>query len=137
VWRVRPAGRLAAILVVMAWASLVAGVSAGGAATGIVLALWSGLLVVGLAAWRWAFVPYVALTASAVVVQNRVSRLQVAYRDIESVRAGYRGLMITRAGARPVVAWAVQKSNIASWSHKRTRADEVAELIISRSGLTT
>jgi hypothetical protein len=61
-------------------------------------------------------------------------RVDVPYRDIALVGVSYAGLTIRRgSGGRLVVAWAVQKSNIARWLHRRTRADEVADVIRARA----
>jgi len=65
-------------------------------------------------------------------VRNPLSTTRVASADILDCTPGYSGLAIsTRSGT--VVAWAVQKSNLASWLHESTRADDVATFIKSRA----
>jgi hypothetical protein len=45
------------------------------------------------------------------------------------VRPGYHGLEITTRQGDVAVAWAVQKSNLARWLKRRTRADDVAAVL--------
>ena len=75
-----------------------------------------------------------ALTAddAGVTVRNPFSTKRVGYGEIMRCITGYYGITIrTRSGA--VVAWAVQKSNLTTWLHRRTRADEVARVIEQRA----
>ena len=39
--------------------------------------------------------------------------------------------MITLANRTGTTAWAVQKSNLSSWLHMHTRADDIAETILA------
>lgn len=132
IWRVTPRGRAAAVVVAVAVVALAVGVTAGGSSVGVVVILWLAAVFVGLGAWRWAFVPYVAMNATGLDVQNFLGRAQISYDDIDAVGVSYAGLTIVRRSGRPVVAWAVQKSNLAIWFHRRTRADEVADAIRAR-----
>jgi ABC-type transport system involved in cytochrome bd biosynthesis fused ATPase/permease subunit len=117
----------------MGWVALTVGVAMGGGVGGGAVALLSAaavIIVIGV--WRWAFVPYVALTDQGVEVQNRLLRASVPYSDISEVRGGYYGLTIVTKRDEIVTAWAVQKSNWARWTKKQTRADAVRAAIMAR-----
>jgi hypothetical protein len=124
-------GRVAAVVVVLIWIGLAVGVTAGyGAALAAVLC---PIVIVALfGAWRLAFVPYVSVSASGVIVQNPIGRSTVPYSAIAEVGTGYTGLVLRLKNGRAVLCWAVQKSNAAKWSQSRSRADEVADAIRAR-----
>jgi hypothetical protein len=132
VWLVPPGSRTAAGVVTVGWCVLAAGVTLTGGAAGDDVLLWVIAVLIAVVAWRWSFVPYVALTEDAVVVQNMFTRTEVHYADIEAVMVSYSGVTIRRAGGRPVVPWAVQKSGRATLMHKESRADELAAAIRER-----
>jgi hypothetical protein len=50
------------------------------------------------------------------------------------VRPGYHGLEFTTREHEVVIAWAVQKSNVAGWPKRRTRADDVADFLQQSTG---
>lgn len=131
-WRVRLAGRVSGVVVVLGWVALSALITVG-STVGFAVLLWCTVAVIALGFWRWAFVPYVALTADGVVVQNALRRVTVAWSDISRVYPGSAGLAIYRRSGGAVIAWAVQKSNAKIWLHKRSRADFVAETIMARA----
>jgi hypothetical protein len=79
-----------------------------------------------------AFRPHITVTSTGLVVQSPIQRANMKFADILWVRPGYYGLLIRTRDGRVVSAWAVQKSNAARWAKKRTRADDVADAIISR-----
>jgi hypothetical protein len=132
VWLVPSGSRTAATVVTVGWCVLAAGVTLSGGAAGDDLLLWVVAVVIAVIAWRWSFVPYVALTPDAVIVQNMFSRTEVPYTDVESIAVSYSGVTIRRASGRPVVPWAVQKSGRATLMHKESRADELAVAIRDR-----
>jgi hypothetical protein len=132
VWLVPSGSRTAATVVTVGWCVLAAGVTLSGGAAGDDLLLWVIAVAIAVIAWRWSFVPYVALTQDAVIVQNMFNRVEVPYTDIESVAVSYSGVTIRRAEGRPVVPWAVQKSGRATLMHKESRADELAAAIRDR-----
>lgn len=134
IWRVSTAGRVAGVVLVVGWLALALGITLGGGAPGGAVALiwWSGLLLVPWV-WRWAFVPYVALKADGVFIQNRITSKFVPYPEITRVSGGYYGLTLRTSRGDVVIAWAVQKSNLARWLHRQTRADEVAQAIVARA----
>jgi hypothetical protein len=134
VWRVRPAGRGAAVCVVILWLGLDVGVTVGlGLGAGAVM-IWAALVLVAVLAWRLAFVPYISVSSSCIVVQNPFRRVTVRYAEIGQVQGGYYGLVLRLKNGGAITAWAVQKSNAARWLRKRTRADEIAEAISSHIG---
>jgi hypothetical protein len=93
--------------------------------------LMIGAFPVGL--WLGALRPFVRAEDEGLIVRNPISTRHIHYGDIVLCRPGYSGLeIITRNGR--VTAWAVQKSNLASWLHTRTRADEVAAFIDQHRG---
>jgi hypothetical protein len=57
--------------------------------------------------------------------------VRIPLEAVVDVSAGYYGLTITLASGTRVSAWAVQKSNLASWFNRHTRADDVAEAILA------
>ena len=95
IWRVSPTGKGGAIGVAMIWLVLVVAISAGkNTSIGVIALLSVALLVVSVGVWLWAFRPYVALTADAVVVQNRITKQTVPYESIVDVQPGYYGLRL-------------------------------------------
>jgi hypothetical protein len=102
---------------------------------GVPIALWCVFIALGLGTWRWAFVPRITLTPTAVEAVNRVTSVRVPYAEIATARVGYNGItMTTHAGTR-VSAWAVQKSSIARWARKRTYGDDVVAAILARAAV--
>jgi hypothetical protein len=102
--------------------------------------LWVILPLAVLVARQWAFVPYVALTADEVVIQNRFDRRLIPYAQIVDVKPGYGGVLFTtKDDDMGVVAWAVQKSNLKKWQHEHTRADDLVDAVkarmVNQSGL--
>lgn len=95
VWRVRLMGRIAAVGLLCLWVAMTLGITIGADTTSAALAImWVTTIGIGLAAWRWAYVPYIALEPDEVTVQNRLLRYSIPYRDISSVRAGYGGITL-------------------------------------------
>jgi hypothetical protein len=129
-WRVRPAGRGGAVFVVALWVGVATLVTTG-YSLGVAVVVWVPLVVIVPAAWRMAFVPYVAVTSSHVVVQGILIRRTIEYNNIREVRGGYYGLTFVLKDGGFLTAWAVQKSNIARWTGSRARADEVSDEIMA------
>jgi hypothetical protein len=127
IWKVSPLGRygvpaLIPLLAAVTW--LVWG--------NVFLSLLASLGA--LVSWlRFAFRPAVILTDTDVIVRNPNGSQTVSLRDVAKVEPGYGGLTITTSAGHRVVAWAVQKSNLAKWTGRHTRADEVAASIMSAS----
>lgn len=72
--------------------------------------------------------PYISASLSALVIQNPFTHREVAWEDVVDIAATYHGLEIV-THHETVTAWAVQKSNIAQWLSRRTRADEIGEIL--------
>lgn len=105
-----------------------------GLANGDGLDLLPGLAIfpiAGVLAWRMAVSSWLRLTSTEVIVRNPVGVVRIPLREITVVIAGYGGITIMRADRTRVGAWAVQKTNLASWLHWHTRADDVAETILT------
>lgn len=73
--------------------------------------------------------PAVILTHDELVMRNPFSTDRIPLREVVVLDPGYSGLSVMTAGKGAYVAWAVQKSNIAYWAGRHTRADHVAEEI--------
>ena len=68
--------------------------------------------------------------AEGLLVVNGVGSHRIPWGDILSASPGYFGITLVRRDGTSVTAWAVQKSNLATWGGRRTRADDVAETIL-------
>jgi hypothetical protein len=132
VWRVRPAARVGAVILVTAMLAVAVGVSVGGEAASVQLVLWAVVVLLSLGVWRWSFAPYIELTLSEVVIQNPLVRRTVGYSEVDEVRSGIGGLEVKRRAGKPIAVWAVQKSTWARPSRRSARIDEVAEAIRDR-----
>jgi hypothetical protein len=133
VWRVSPSGRIAAVAVAAMWLAVAAGFTAAGVSAGALIIVWLSAAVIAIGAWRWAFAPYVALQPDCLVVQNRLVRTSVRYKDIVEIRPGYSGVFMRQRDGDTVTAWAVQKSNVRRWQGAtNTRADELVHAIQAR-----
>jgi hypothetical protein len=53
------------------------------------------------------------------------------------VSPGPMGLQVQTAKEGSVLIWAIQKSKVAEWLHKDTRADQVAAAIMERVALAS
>jgi hypothetical protein len=124
VWKVSPLGRIGSVLA--AAVAVAALFVARGPAFGVV-----ALLVLGVGVWRFAFWPAVILRADEVEVRNPWGTRRVPLSDVAGTGGAYAGLSIERHSGGPVNAWAVQKSNLAKWTGKATRADEAAAAILA------
>jgi hypothetical protein len=122
VWKVSLLGRVGALVAVLVAAVVwywIAGPMVGILVAGFGLALWF------VAVLR----PFVGLSDTELVVRNPRETRSVELSDIDNVSAGYGGLTVTTTIGPPLVIWAVQKSNLAKWTGRKTRADEVAAAI--------
>lgn len=124
-WRVSALGRVGVLALIplpmavawLLWDSVPVSLFAGLGA----LAAW----------WRFSLYPAVILTETELIVRNPYGQRRVALPDVVDAAPGYGGLTVTTSTGEHVVAWAVQKSNLATWTGRRTRADEVAEAIVA------
>ncbi|GAA1844969.1 PH domain-containing protein [Asanoa iriomotensis] len=131
-WRVSPAGRVAGIVFIAFGAWVVVRALLAVARDGLELSLGYALvfgLAVGLAPMLLALRPAVTLTDTEVEVRNPLRTRRLPLGEVVDAKTGYGGLRIETRDGRAVSAWAVQKSNLASWSGRHTRADEVADAI--------
>ena len=123
VWRVSTVGRVVSFLVPVGFG--VFGGAAAGGFTGVIFPFLVGLMLWWLSTIR----PALTLTGEEVIVRNPVRTTRVPLADIADARPGRRGVTIRTCDDREVAAWAVQKSTLARWSGRDTRADQVAEAI--------
>lgn len=128
-WRPHPIGRTAAWVYIAVFAiAVVAGtiiVIVDGQPGLLVVAVVGGhpmLLLSVLGALR----PYVRADEGGLHVQNPIRRLELSWAEITEVLPGYHGLEITTRDGEMEIAWAVQKSNLAGWLKRPTRADDAA-----------
>jgi len=122
---VRIAGGLStAMLVAVAIASLVE----VWAPVGLLLTA----LLLGIAAyvWRVLVTPYIALTATHVVVQNEMRQIRVPRQEVETIEPGPEGLRVVGRDI-DVLAIAVCKSDLPSWARARGRADRIAAELLT------
>ncbi len=131
-WRTKPSSRALATVFIL-------GVC-GGIAVDLVLISrsepwWTGATLVGIAAgalWCLAYRPRLTLTATTIEVQNPLRSRSYALCGFSGASPGYAGIELERRDGEKVTAWAVQKSNIAGWLRRRTRADLVTDTIETR-----
>jgi hypothetical protein len=123
---------VALAFVVFALASTTAVATVAGFAS-----IWLLCILVMLAVWRWYLVPYVALTADALVVQGVFAFKTVHYRAIRDARPCHYGVRIETTNQGAFVAWAVQRSTFGEWSHRPSAADEVIAEIRERVQATS
>lgn len=127
-WRVSLVGRAFGIFVLV-----LAGIVASAiVVSGLDLAskIVSVVLIGGFAAVAYtsALRPSITLTNSELVIRNKFRTYRIDLNTIVRVDAGYHGVGVqTRHGQ--VHGWAVQKSNLARWLGRETRADLVVEAI--------
>ena len=137
-WRVRPAGRIFCLIGIVVLIPLSFRVVAWGFANdreggGMVL---GGLLAMyALFLWRFGIHPRLRMFPDGLEIRNGLSTRFVTWRQIERCIPGYGGLWLMLNDGQRQRIWAIQKSNLMTWTNRRTRADEVAELIELRAQL--
>jgi hypothetical protein len=85
-------------------------------------------------AWRGALHPYVRADDVLLTIRNPLATHRVSFAEIEGATPGYNGVTVHRRDGTAVTAWAVQKSNLAAWRDKHTRADELCDYVNARTG---
>lgn len=105
--------------------------------TGLMLGLGVAVLLAGLPA-------FVALRAirrlrivddgTDLVLVSLMSVRRIPWSDVVGATPGYAGITVLLRSGDTALSGAVQKSNIAAWLHRSTRADEVADYIGQRAG---
>ena len=128
-WRVSLVGRVFGIVVLV-----LAGIVASAiVVSGLDLAskVVSVVLLGGLAALAYvnALRPSITLTSSELVIRNKLRTYRIDLNTIVRVDAGYYGIGVQTRHGQVVHGWAVQKSNLARWLGRHTRADLVVEAI--------
>jgi hypothetical protein len=137
VWRVEASARYLAVGVALFFVLVAAFLTVIGINLLGAVFLWVLAIAVMLGIWRWFLVPYVALDAEHLEVQGVLSLRSVGYGSIDSVRPGSMGLQVQTNKEGAILIWAIQKSKVAEWLHKDTRADEVAAAIMDRVALAS
>jgi hypothetical protein len=62
-------------------------------------------------------------------VQNPIVSFSLARDATTQVLPGFYGLEIATRDGDLAIAWAVQRSNLTRWLKRRTRADDVADVL--------
>jgi hypothetical protein len=137
VWRVEESVRRLAVYVALLFVFVAALLTAIGINVDGAIILWVMAIAVMVGMWRWYLVPYVALNAENLEVQGVLSLRSVGYGSINDVSPGPMGLQVQTAKEGSVLIWAIQKSKVAEWLHKDTRADQVAAAIMERVALAS
>ena len=88
------------------------------------------LLLVAAGLWRCGLYPRVVLTPTELTIQNPLRTHRVPLSQIVAAAGDWSGVVVTTAGGREVAAWAIQKSNLAKWRNRPTRADKAADAIM-------
>jgi hypothetical protein len=84
-------------------------------------------------AWRGALHPFVRADDTELTVRNPLGTHRLPWKEVEGATPGYSGVTVYRRNGAPVTAWAVQKSNLAAWRNKQTRADALCDYVNSRT----
>ncbi len=137
VWRVEEPVRRLAVIVSLFLVFVATFLTAIGSVFPGVAVLWMMTIGAMVCMWRWALVPYVALTADHLEVQGVFTQHSVAYGSIRRVIPGSVGLQVETTNGGSVLVWAIQKSKVSQWQHHRTRADQVAAAIMARVELAS
>jgi hypothetical protein len=133
VWRVSDLGRVLCTVAAVgcvggALALLILAATGHGGERGLVAAAMLAAVAAGLIWFSWR--PSLTLLDDRVVVRNPLGTVTVPLRRIVATGPGYTGLVLRLADGRVVTAWAVQKTNLATWLHRETRSDRVAAQIL-------
>lgn len=137
-WRVSTLGRIAGGALTGAFAlgsiaAIVGGIIDGRAGTFLtylVLAVISAGMSAG--SYVGSIRPSISINDEFLRVRNPLRGDVVPLREIERVVPSYSGLMVYSGPRSAVCAWAVQKSNLATWRHQQVRADRIADEITER-----
>ncbi|MFI7440782.1 hypothetical protein [Nonomuraea indica] len=142
VWRVSYTGRIAGVLgalistgvfIVLGWSgAYVAGGDGPDAFISALVLIGAGLLCGSAAVYccLQSVRPCIMLTDDSVIVRNPYKTQHISLAGVARVSAGYDGICITMRDGSQIVAWAVQKSNLARWLGRRTRADAVVDRLM-------
>ncbi len=134
-WRVEEPVRRLGVGVALLFVLLATFLTVIGVAPSGVILIWLIAVAVMLSIWRWYLVPYVELGPEQLVVQGPFARHTVRCASIRDVKPGVLGLRIETRRGDSFLGWAIQKSKVADWMRKETRADEVAAAIMERASL--
>jgi hypothetical protein len=130
-WRPTQVARIGGAVVAAACASLgvFALVASVGDLSGAGLA-FGALMIAGAAlSLVVPFGAYIRIGHDGVSYRNFISTTTIVWTDLQACKAGYSGIALLRIDGTVSVGFAVQKSNLATWRHWRTRADEVVHSI--------
>lgn len=132
VWQVEESVRRLAVFMSLFLVFVAALLTATGAVFPGLALVWVMTIGAMVCMWRWALVPYVALTSDHLEVQGVFRRRSVGYSSIRRVTPSIVGLQVETSMDGSVLVWAIQTSKVSQWQHQKTRADEVAAAIMAR-----
>ena len=89
-------------------------------------------LVGGAVALGWVFRSKVVCEPNELVVVNFLCERRINWGAIAGARPGYYGVVIELKDGRRVTATAVQKANASTWLGRRTRSDDLVDVITGR-----
>jgi hypothetical protein len=82
--------------------------------------------------WRIGIHPRISATPSALIIVNPLGRQALDWAAITGVKPGYDGMVISTTYGE-FRAWAVQKSNVAKWLGRHTRADSICQELLAQA----
>jgi hypothetical protein len=128
-WRVSLAGRAFAIFVQVLASTVASAIVVSG--LDFAMKIVFVVLIGGFAAYAYlgALRPSITLTDSEVVIRNKFKMYRIDLKTIVRLDAGYHGIRVQTRHGQEVHGWAVQKSNLARWLGRQTRADLVVKAI--------
>jgi hypothetical protein len=83
--------------------------------------------------WRYALVPFVAVSREALIVRNPLVKRRIPWSEIASCVPSYYGLQIGTHNGRTVTAVAIPKGNLSLWLNRLTRPDRICQLILTEA----
>lgn len=90
-----------------------------------------GCVGIAILAGLYAAATSLTLTADLLVVRNLGHRREIPLCEVTAIRSGYYGTEILCRKGKWWFGFAVQKSRLATWMGKKTRADHMAEVVMS------
>ncbi|MDT5232519.1 MAG: hypothetical protein QOI39_3019 [Mycobacterium sp.] len=134
VWRPVPLIRWTALIampisVVLPVALIVNDLMSGSSRPLAGLAFVPVAVIVVVQGYKYALTPFIAAREDGIEVRNPRDHHMIPWDDVVDISPGSLGLTIRRRTDSDVVAWAVQKSNIARCTRNHTRADDVAAIL--------
>lgn len=136
-WRVSSAGRIGAVVLAL-WISSVpvfvlALARESDQASLLAALILCAAVIAGTGAVVWGcFRLRIGINRVGVHVVNLGRAVVIPWTELRGMEPGYFGITFFRERGQPITAWAVQKSNMATWGNWSTRADDVVHEVTER-----